>query len=56
MTRVFFELADQARNRRTYGIQVYGDGSRERDFNFVDDVVEAFLLAAVDDRTNGDVF
>lgn len=37
-------------------IQVYGDGSQKRDFNYVDDVVEAFLLAAVDDRTNGDVF
>jgi UDP-glucose 4-epimerase len=37
-------------------IQVYGDGSQKRDFNYVDDVVDAFLLAAVDDRTNGDVF
>ena len=37
-------------------IQVYGDGSQKRDFNYVDDVIEAFLLAAVDDRTNGDVF
>ncbi|MCI0441816.1 GDP-mannose 4,6-dehydratase [bacterium] len=37
-------------------IQVYGDGSQKRDFNYVDDVVEAFLLAAVDDRTNGAVF
>jgi len=37
-------------------IQVFGDGSQKRDFNYVDDVVDAFLLAAVDDRTDGDVF
>jgi UDP-glucose 4-epimerase len=37
-------------------IQVYGDGSQKRDFNYVDDVVDAFLLAAIDERTNGDVF
>lgn len=37
-------------------IQVFGDGSQKRDFNYVDDVVDAFLLASVDDRTNGEVF
>jgi nucleoside-diphosphate-sugar epimerase len=34
-------------------IQLYGDGSQTRDLNFVDDAVEAFLLAAADDRANG---
>ena len=37
-------------------IQVYGDGKQIRDFNYVDDVVEAFLLAAASDDTNGQVF
>ena len=37
-------------------IQIFGDGSQRRDFNFVDDVVEAFLLAAAGDAANGQVF
>lgn len=37
-------------------IQVFGDGTQLRDFNFVDDVVEALLLAALSDRANGEVF
>jgi len=37
-------------------IQVYGDGTQVRDFNYVDDVVEAFLLAAASDKANGEVF
>lgn len=37
-------------------IQVYGDGQQIRDFNYVDDVVEALLLAAVDNRADGQVF
>jgi len=35
---------------------VYGDGTQERDLNFVDDVVEAFLLAAADSRSVGEIF
>ena len=31
-------------------------GEQLRDFNYVDDVVDAFLIAAVDDRANGRVF
>jgi UDP-glucose 4-epimerase len=37
-------------------IQVFGDGAQLRDFNYVDDVVEALLLAAVSDSANGEVF
>ena len=37
-------------------IQVFGDGSQKRDFNYVDDVVDAFLMAAVDERTNGEIY
>lgn len=37
-------------------IQIFGDGSQRRDFNYVDDVVEALLLAAARDELNGQVF
>jgi len=37
-------------------IQVYGDGSQLRDFNYVDDVVRAFLLVAASDAANGQVY
>jgi UDP-glucose 4-epimerase len=37
-------------------ILVYGDGKQVRDFNYVDDVVEALLLAAVDSRAYGQIF
>lgn len=37
-------------------IQLFGDGSQVRDFNYVDDVVEALLLAAFSDAGNGEVF
>lgn len=37
-------------------IQVYGDGAQMRDFNYVNDVVEAFLLAAASEGTTGEVF
>lgn len=36
-------------------IQVFGDGKQLRDFNFVDDAVEAFLLAASRDEAVGQV-
>lgn len=37
-------------------IQIYGDGSQKRDFNHVDDVVEAFLRAGAMDEADGQVF
>lgn len=37
-------------------IQVFGDGRQLRDFNYVDDVVDAFLLATDDDRLKGCVY
>ncbi len=37
-------------------IQIFGDGQQKRDMIYVDDVVEAFLLAGMDDRANGEIF
>jgi UDP-glucose 4-epimerase len=37
-------------------IQVFGDGLQLRDFNYVDDVVEALLMAAVQPEADGKVF
>ncbi len=37
-------------------ILVYGDGTQLRDFNYVDDVVSALLLAAIYPAANGEVF
>lgn len=37
-------------------IEVYGDGRQVRDFNYVDDVVEAFLCAAIHRESEGQVF
>ncbi len=37
-------------------IQVFGDGLQLRDFNYVDDVVEALLMAAVQPKADGKVF
>lgn len=37
-------------------IQVFGDGSQRRDFNHVDDVVDAMLLAASSDKAVGRVY
>src|SRR5258707_5539888 len=47
----FLRLALEGRE-----IQIYGDGSQVRDFVYVDDVADAFLLAAATDTVNGDVF
>jgi UDP-glucose 4-epimerase len=37
-------------------IQVFGDGKQRRDFNYVDDVVEALLVAATRPESEGEVF
>ena len=37
-------------------IQVYGDGSQVRDFNYIGDVVRAFLLVAASEQANGQVY
>jgi UDP-glucose 4-epimerase len=37
-------------------IEIYGDGAQRRDFVFVDDAAEAFMLTGASDACNGDVF
>jgi UDP-glucose 4-epimerase len=37
-------------------ITIFGDGSQLRDFTYVEDVVEAFLIAGANDAANGQVF
>lgn len=37
-------------------VRLYGDGSQIRDINFVDDVVDALILAALEDRANGQAY
>ena len=37
-------------------IQIFGDGLQVRDFNYVDDVVDALLTAALNPASEGDVF
>jgi len=37
-------------------IQIFGDGSQKRDFDFVDDVVDAFLRAGASEAAPGQVF
>ena len=37
-------------------IQIFGDGAQQRDFNFVDDAVDALLLAASSSAADGEVF
>jgi UDP-glucose 4-epimerase len=37
-------------------VLVFGDGEQLRDFNYVDDVVDAMLLAALSDKANGEIF
>jgi UDP-glucose 4-epimerase len=37
-------------------LQIFGDGTQVRDFNYVDDVVEALLLAALTEVANGQIY
>lgn len=37
-------------------ILLYGDGEQKRDFNYIDDVVEAFLIAAAKPEAEGETF
>lgn len=37
-------------------VLVFGDGLQLRDFNFIDDVVDALLMAALSSQVNGQVF
>jgi UDP-glucose 4-epimerase len=37
-------------------ITIFGDGTQLRDFTYVDDVVDAFLTAGMNDAANGQVF
>src|SRR4029078_10850982 len=37
-------------------MQIYGDGSQQRDFVYVDDAADAFLRAGASDACNGEVF
>lgn len=37
-------------------IQVFGSGEQRRDFNFIDDVIEALLLAAIRPESDGEIF
>ncbi len=37
-------------------IEIWGDGKQVRDFTYVDDMVEAILLAATTDDCNGNIF
>jgi UDP-glucose 4-epimerase len=37
-------------------IEIFGTGEQKRDMNYVEDVVDAFLLVAATDRTNGEVY
>jgi UDP-glucose 4-epimerase len=37
-------------------LQVFGDGQQLRDFNYVDDVVEALLLAALSPKADGEIY
>ena len=37
-------------------IQVFGDGKQRRDYNFVDDVIDALLISAASDDAIGKAF
>ena len=37
-------------------LKIFGDGNQKRDMNYVDDVVDALLLAAINEKGNGEMF
>lgn len=37
-------------------IQIFGDGEQLRDFNYVDDCVDALMLAAVNEKSDGKIY
>ena len=37
-------------------IEIFGDGSQRRDFTYVDDAVQAFVLAAAREEADGQVY
>lgn len=37
-------------------IEIWGDGLQIRDFNYIDDVIDAMLMAAVSENSNGTIF
>lgn len=37
-------------------VTIYGDGSQLRDYNYIDDVVDAFLLVAASDKWDGIIY
>jgi UDP-glucose 4-epimerase len=37
-------------------IQVYGDGQQRRDYNYVDDLVDALIIAATENKAIGEVY
>ncbi len=37
-------------------LQVYGDGRQLRDFNYIDDVVDALISAALEEKANGRIY
>ena len=36
--------------------EIFGDGAQIRDFNYIDDVIDAFLLAAIREEADGQVY
>ena len=37
-------------------IEIYGDGTQERDYLYISDIVDAFLRVAASEQTNGEVY